>query len=57
MRERQEAAFAHLTYLGVWVQRYAPTCKEGEEKALAARDDVRQEVAAFWNENIDTVPR
>jgi hypothetical protein len=52
MQERQEAAFAHLTYLGVWIQKYVPKAKEDEDKARAARNDVRREVAAFWNNHV-----
>ena len=49
MLERQETAFAHLTYLGVWVQNREPVCMVEEEMALTSRDDVRREVATFWN--------
>jgi len=53
MLQRQETAFAHLTYLGVWVQNRAPVCTAEEEMASTSRDDVRREVASFWNANIN----
>jgi hypothetical protein len=52
MLERQETAFAHLTYLAVWIQKYAPICVANEDLAYLARNDVRREVASFWNAHI-----
>jgi hypothetical protein len=54
MLERQEAAFAHLTHLAVWVQDRASVCSDEEKLAEKLRDDVRREVAAVWNANINT---
>jgi hypothetical protein len=47
--ERQEAAFAHLTPLAVWIQNRAPVCSMEKDLAEKMRDDVRREVAAAWN--------
>ena len=52
--ERQEKAFAHLTYLAVWIQNHVPVCEKEKELASASRDEVRREVAAFWRANITT---
>ena len=52
MLGRQEAAFAHLTPLAVWIQDRAPACSAEEDLAEQLRDDVRREVAVAWNENI-----
>jgi hypothetical protein len=49
MLERQEAAFAHLTPLAVWIQNRAPMCSMEETLAEKLRDDVRREVAAGWD--------
>ena len=53
MLERQEAAFAHLTYLAVWIQEFVPVCTMEEETALTMRDNVRREIAASWAASID----
>jgi hypothetical protein len=52
MLERQEAAFAHLTPLAVWIQDRAPVCSMEANLAEKLRDDVRREVATAWDENI-----
>jgi hypothetical protein len=52
MLERQEAAFAHLTPLAVWIQNRAPVCSTEESVAENLRDSVRREVAAAWDANI-----
>lgn len=49
---RQEAAFAHLTPLAVWIQDRAPVCAMEESLAEKLRDDVRREIAATWNASI-----
>jgi hypothetical protein len=49
---RQEAAFAHLTPLAVWIQDRAPVCSMEESLAEKLRDDVRREIAAAWNASI-----
>jgi hypothetical protein len=53
MSERQDAAFAHLTRLAVWVQDYVPVCAVEGDAAIVARDDVRGEVAALWEASIN----
>jgi hypothetical protein len=53
MSERQDAAFAHLTCLVVWVQDYVLACAAEEDAAIVARDDVCGEVAALWGASID----
>jgi len=50
--ERQEAAFAYLTPLAVWIQNKAPECLDEADVAERLRDDVRREVATTWNDNI-----
>jgi len=50
--ERQEAAFAHLTPLAVWIQDREPVCFMEERLTEKLRDDVRREVAAVWDADI-----
>ena len=52
MLEQQEAAFARLTPLAVWIQNRAPVCSTEADKAEKLRDDVRREVATTWNADI-----
>jgi hypothetical protein len=52
MLERQEAAFAYLTPLAVWIQDRAPVCSKEADEAEKLRDDVRREVVAAWNADI-----
>lgn len=52
MLDQQEAAFAYLTPLAVWIQNRAPVCSKEADSAEKLRDDVRREVAAEWNANI-----
>jgi len=53
MLQRQETAYAHLTRLAVWTQDRVQVCMTEEKIALTSRDDVREEVAAFWNASIN----
>jgi len=49
--DQQEAAFAHLTPLAVWIQNRVPACMIEKDLAENLRDDVRREVAAAWYAN------
>ena len=42
MLDRQDAAFAHLTCLTVWIQDHVLTCAVENEAAMLARDDARR---------------
>jgi hypothetical protein len=53
MQRRQEVAFAHLTSLAVWIQKYVPECEAEEASAALSRHDVRCKITSFWDENID----
>jgi hypothetical protein len=50
--EQQEAAFAYLTPLAVWIQNQAPVSSKKADEAEKLRDDVRREVAVAWNADI-----
>lgn len=52
MLEQQEAAFACLTPLAVWIQNRAPVCSKEADETEKLRDDIRREVAAVWNADI-----
>ena len=52
MFEQQEAAFAYLTPLAVWIQDRAPVCSKEADEVEKLRDDIRREVAAAWNADV-----
>lgn len=49
MLQRQEAVFASLTKVAVWVQDKVTFVEAEMRSARTVRDDARRELAAAWN--------